>query len=180
MSQDNLLEPDIMKRFDKKIETLKEILPPLGRNRGTSCAAVTLTNILDVLNVEDLKSSYFNNLAIPFSGLALFVGKEGWKGACGVISGSVSAIGIIMGGQEKTRDLEVPNVYGKAIRFATKFEERFGALTCEELCGVNLKENLREYVKNRLWEKKCCNFVSFAIDQVRKITRKELKNKWEK
>ena len=124
--------------------------------------------------------SYFNNLAIPFSGLALFVGKEGWKGACGVISGSVSAIAIIMGGQEKTRDLEVPNIYGKAIRFATKFEERFGALTCEELCGVNLKENLREYVKNRLWEKKCCNFVSFAIDQVRKITRKELKNKWEK
>ena len=57
----------------------------------------------------------------PFSGLAHFTGKEGWKGACGTISGGTTAIGIIMGGQEKTEDLDVVNVYGKAIRFATKF-----------------------------------------------------------
>jgi hypothetical protein len=30
----------------------------------------------------------------------------------------------------------------------------------------------------RIWEKKCCGFVLYAIEKVAKLTRKELKEKW--
>ncbi|MFW9829684.1 MAG: C-GCAxxG-C-C family protein [Candidatus Thorarchaeota archaeon] len=171
-------ENNINLRFKNKLEELKQILPPLGKNIGHSCAATTLTNILDVLNLKDLKANYFNNLAIPFSGFASFKSETGWKGPCGAISGSIAAIGIIMGGQNKTRDMDVPIVYGKAIRFAKKFEEEFGSLNCQDLCGYDLQYHIKEYVKNRIWENKCCNFVLFAINQVSKLVRKDLKDKW--
>jgi C_GCAxxG_C_C family probable redox protein len=169
---------DINARFKKKLEDLKPILPPLGKNVGHSCAAVTLTNILDVLELQDLKKVFFNNLAIPFSGFSSYKSKSGWRGPCGAISGAVAAIGIIMGGQEKTENEDVPIVYGKAIRFAIKFEEKFGSLSCQDLCGYDLQYHIKDYVKNRAWENKCCNFVLFAIEQVSKLTRKELKIKW--
>jgi C_GCAxxG_C_C family probable redox protein len=169
---------DISTRFKNKLVDLKTILPPLGKNIGHSCAAVTLTNILDVLNVPDLKKNYFNNLAIPFSGFASFKSENGWKGPCGAIFGAIASIGIIMGGQDKTKDMDVPIVYGKAIRFAKKFEEKFGSLSCQDLCGYDLQYHVRDYVKNRAWENKCCNFVLFAVEQVSKLVRKDLKTKW--
>jgi hypothetical protein len=171
-------QEDASIRFKQKLEDLKRILPPLGKNIGHSCAAVTFTNILEVLNYPDLKKVYFNNLAIPFSGFASFESEKGWKGPCGAISGSIASIGIIMGGHEKIKNLDVPIIYGKALRLAGKFEEKFGSLSCQDLCGYNLQYNLKEYVKNRVWENKCCNYVLFAIEQVFKLVRKDLKEKW--
>ena len=45
----------------------------------------------------------------------------------------MAAIGIIMGGKEKTKDLAVPKVYSKAVRSAKRFEDEFGTVMCEEL-----------------------------------------------
>ena len=178
MNNLNSLKTDIIKRFDEKLIELKDTLPPLGKNIGNSCAADTLNSIMDVLNLGEGKDSYFNNLAVPFSGFAQFKSKNGWKGPCGAISGALAAIGIIMGGQDKIKDLDVPKVYGKAVRFAKRFEEEFGSVMCEELCGFDLNIDLRQYVKTRAWENKCCNFILFAVDNVSKITKKELKQNW--
>jgi len=178
MVNQNSLKADIIKRFDEKILELKDTLPPLGKNIGNSCAADTMNSIMEVLNLTEGNISYFNNLAIPFSGFAHFKGKNGWMGPCGAISGALAAIGIIMGGKEKIKDLEVPKVYGKAVRFAKSFEEEFGSVMCEELCGFDLNIDLRQYVKTRSWENKCCNFILFAVDKVSKITKKELKQNW--
>ena len=87
---------DFRKKFQERIEELKEIFPPLGRDPGTSCAALTLTNILEILDGDELKSHFFNNLAIPFSGLASYTTQKNWKGACGAVGGAMAAIGIIM------------------------------------------------------------------------------------
>lgn len=175
----DLTQKDIMNRFKDKLEDLKIILPPLGKKRGTSCAAITLTNILDVLNIKGVNLFYFNNLAVPFSGFGTYKNDMGWKGPCGAVSAAMAAIGIIMGGKEVLKERDVPLAYGKAILFASKFEQKFGSLSCEDLCGFDLQHNLKEYVKNRAWENKCMNFVSFAIEQVYKSTRKELKSKWQ-
>ncbi|MFX0178147.1 MAG: C-GCAxxG-C-C family protein [Candidatus Hodarchaeota archaeon] len=178
MTSERSEQIDFNLRFRNKLEDLKQILPPLGKNRGHSCAATTLTNILDILDSPSLKNHYFNNLAIPFSGFASFKSKSGWRGPCGAISGALAAIGIIMGDSEKTRDMDVPIVYGKTIRFVIKFEEKFGSLSCQDLCGYDLQYFLKDYVKARAWEKKCCKFVLFAIEQVYKLTKKELKDQW--
>lgn len=173
-------QKDDIPQFKIKLEELKKILPPLGKNRGHSCAATTLTHILEVLDLTSVNSIYFNNLAIPFSGFASFKSKSGWRGPCGAVIGALAAIGIISGGNKKIEDMDVPIVYGKAIRFALKFEQEFGSLSCQELCGYDLQYNLKDYVKDRAWENKCCKFVLFAIDQVSKIMKKELRNNWSK
>ena len=173
-------EKAIQERFDEKLEELKELLPPLGRNIGNSCAAQTLMQIIDVLGIKDLKGFYFNNLAIPFSGFGTYSSEDGWSGPCGVVSGSMAAIGIIMGGNEELNPREVPNVYMKAIRFAAKFEEKFGSVRCKDICGFDLAKQAEyeQYKKQNIWVKKCQHFVLFAVDQVRRLTRTDLKRKW--
>jgi C_GCAxxG_C_C family probable redox protein len=178
MSDFNSTKADIIQRFEERLIELKDTLPPMGKNIGNSCAADTLNSIIDILKLGEGQYNYFNNLAVPFSGFAHFKAKSGWKGPCGAIFGAVASIGIIMGGQEKIKDLEVPKVYGKAIRFARRFEEEFDSVMCEELCGFDLNIDLKQYVKTRAWENKCCNFILFAIDVVRKLTKKELKQNW--
>jgi len=178
MNENTSKQPDFNTKFKEKVEELKETLIPLGKDPGNSCAALTFTNILDVLDNDVLKSHYFNNLAIPFSGLASYTSKNNWKGACGAVGGGIAAMGIIIGGQEKAKSSEVPKIYAKAVRFASKFENKFGSLSCEEICGVNTSLNIGEYVKNKVWEKKCIHFVLYAIEQASKLTKKDLNEKW--
>ncbi|MFX1456859.1 MAG: C-GCAxxG-C-C family protein [Promethearchaeota archaeon] len=178
MASSDFQQKEITQRFEEKLKELESFLPPLGKNIGNSCAADTLNSIIEVLDLKDANNIYFNNLAVPFSGFAHFKGKDGWKGPCGAISGAVAAIGIISGGREKIKDLEVPKVYGKALKFVKRFEEKFGSVMCEELCGFDLNIDLKPYVKARAWENKCCKFILYAIDQVAKINKKELRQHW--
>jgi len=171
-------QKDIFERFKAKIEELKVSLPPYGRTPGNSCAAHTLTNILDVLNKKELDAFYFNNLAVPFSGFGSYVNEKGWKGPCGAVSGAIAAIGLIIGGQEKTNPQEVPLVFTKVIQFADKFEKKFGSISCHELCGLDLTKQYSTYNKENIWQKKCVNFIYHAIELVSKLTRKDLKTKW--
>ena len=83
-----------------------------------------------------------------------------------------------MSGQEKTKPEDVPMIYMKALRFADKFEQKFGSLSCQDLCGYDLSKDYQQYAENNVWEKKCCDFVLFAIELVSKLTKKYLKNKW--
>ncbi|MHA1987616.1 MAG: C-GCAxxG-C-C family protein [Promethearchaeota archaeon] len=171
-------QTDINKRFEEKLIELEKSLLPLGKNIGNSCAANTLNSIIEVLELKDAKNVYFNNLAIPFSGFAHFKGNNGWNGPCGAISGALAAIGLISGGKEQINDLDVPRVYGKALKFAKRFQEEFGSVMCEDLCGFDVNIDLKQYVKTRAWENKCCNLILFAVEQVSKITRKELRQFW--
>jgi C_GCAxxG_C_C family probable redox protein len=175
----NSLKIDIIQRFEDKLIELKDTLPPLGKSIGNSCAADTINSIMEILDLGANINHFLNNSAIPFSGFGHFIGKNGWKGPCGAISGALAAIGIIMGGKARIKDLDVPKVYGKAVRFAKSFEEEFGSVMCEELCGFDLNVDLKQYVKTRAWENKCCNFILFAVNKVSKITKKELKQNWD-
>ncbi|MFX1274623.1 MAG: C-GCAxxG-C-C family protein [Promethearchaeota archaeon] len=171
---------DINKHFDNKIAELEDKLPELGKKIGTSCAALVFTSILDVLGLDDFKSHYFSNLAVPFSGFGAYRSKTGWKGPCGTVSGAIAAIGVIMAGKDKMKGSEVLNTYMKVIKFASIFEKEYGSVSCADICGIDLgtPKGMEEYVKNEIWTKKCQFFVLFAIDQVRKLMEKELNKKW--
>jgi len=178
MTPESNSQKDIFERFKSKIEELKVSLPPYGRKPGNSCAAHTLTNILNVLNKSEFDAFYYNNLAIPFSGFGSYVNDKGWKGPCGAVSGAIASIGIIMGGQEKTKPQDVPLVFAKVIQFADKFEKKFGSILCHELCELDLTKEYRTYNEENIWQERCCNFVYYAIELVSKLTRKDLKTKW--
>ncbi|TFF98763.1 MAG: C_GCAxxG_C_C family protein, partial [Promethearchaeota archaeon] len=162
MNNSQSRKKDIIQRFDDKIDELRETLPATGRSFGNSCAAHTLNNILDVLDSEEFNKCYYNNLAIPFSGFGSYINSKGWKGPCGVVSGAIAAIGIIMGGKEQTNPKYVPLVFTKAIQFAYKFEEEFGSVSCHDLCGLDLTKDYQKYKEEHIWEDTCVNFVYFA------------------
>lgn len=171
-----MTEKDFRIRFNKKIEEMEKILPDL--QKGVNCAELTLTNILDVLGIDNY---IFHNIAKPLAGgFGGFKSKKGWMGACGAVAGGCAAIGAILGGQEKMDEETMLTAYLKAREFAHEFEKEFGSVVCSELCGFDFSDpnEYMNYRESGTWKKTCYKFVIWAIDKVRKITIEDLKRKW--
>ena len=168
---------DIDIRFDEKLKELNDLLPTL--KEGVNCAELTLTNVLDILGIDN---PIFHNLAIPLAGgFGGYKSKVGWQGACGAVCGGCSAIGVIMGGHERMDNDTIMEVYLKVAKFASEFENEFGSVICSELCGYDFSDpdGLTEYQENGTWAKKCYHYVIWAINNVRKLTSSDLKKNWE-
>jgi hypothetical protein len=58
MNKKNLLEKDILLRFEEKILGLKDTLPPLGKNIRNSCAADTLNSIIEIIDLGEGVDNY--------------------------------------------------------------------------------------------------------------------------
>lgn len=171
------MDKDINTRFDEKVKEMEKILPNL--KKGVNCAELTLTNVLDVLGVDNYM---FHNMAMPLAGgFGGYKSKKGWMGACGAVAGGCAAIGAIMGGKEKMNDHKMAIAYLKASKYATEFEKEFGSVVCSELCGFDFSDpnGFIKYQESGTWKKKCYRFVVWAVDMVRKITRNDLKRKWQ-
>jgi len=180
MNKSNPSHLEINDRFNEKIKELEETLPYLKKD--VSCAALTLTSILEILDLPELKSFYFNNLAVPLSGgFGGFNSLKGWKGPCGAVCGGCAAIGIILAGQERLKFRDHIKTYQKAAIYVHNFEKEFGSVACQELCGLNFSDlnSVNKYMENKIWEKQCYKYVVFGVDQVRKLTSFELKKKWQ-
>ncbi|MHA1669904.1 MAG: C-GCAxxG-C-C family protein [Promethearchaeota archaeon] len=170
------MEKDINTKFDERIEKLKKELPDMRKR--VNCCELTLTNILDVIGVD---SYMFHNLAMPLAGgFGGYKAKNGWQGACGAVTGACAAIGIIMGGEKKMNEGQMAMAYLKASKYCTDFENEFGSVVCSKLCGYDFStpEGFTEYSKSGTWESKCNKFVIWAVNHVRKLTKKDLRNKW--
>lgn len=167
---------DLDKRFDEKLEDLKNSLPTLKGN--ANCAELTLTSVLEVLGIDNYM---FHNAVIPLAGgFGGYKSKNGWQGACGAVCGGCSALGVILGGKKRMDNVIMLRAYLKAAKFASQFEKEFGSVICNELCGYDFShaKGMVEYRKNGTWGKKCYYYVVWAVDKVRKVTRAELKNNW--
>lgn len=172
-----MAKQNINERFDQKIEELNKNLPNM--REMVNCAELTLTNILDVLGVDNY---LFHNIAMPLAGgFGGYKSKKGWMGACGAVAGGCAAIGAIMGGKERMDDPTMAMAYLKAAKYASEFEKEFGSVVCAELCGFDFStpEGFKEYRETGTWEKKCYKFVVWGVNKVRKMTTKDLKRKWE-
>ena len=167
---------DINAKFDEKIKELEDKLPKL---KDANCSELTLTSVLDILGVDNY---LFHNLAIPLAGgFGGYKSAKEWQGACGAVSGGCAAIGVIMGGHEKMNSDMIPMAYLKAAKYATEFEKKFSSVVCRELCSCDFSapNGYIEYSKNKIWGKKCYKYVVWAVDEVRKLTKRDLKKNWE-
>ncbi|TFF88740.1 MAG: hypothetical protein EU550_00715 [Promethearchaeota archaeon] len=170
------MSEDIQQKFDEKIKQLKDELPEL--KKGVNCCELTFTNILDVLGIDNYM---FHNLAMPLAGgFGGYKSKKGWQGACGAVAGACAAIGIIMGGEKKMDPATMAMAYLKASKYCSDFEEKWGTVVCADLCGYDFSDpnGMLEYQENNIWKKTCYKYVIWAVDKVRKLTRKDLKRKW--
>jgi C_GCAxxG_C_C family probable redox protein len=142
------------------------------------CAEATLRNILKVLDIED---NLINNIMVPVSGgLGGYKSEEGWFGPCGAVVGGCAAVGVILGGKEPmSQDVVLP-AYMKSAQFAKEFEKEFGTVLCPKLSGYDFSDPtaMMEYMKENIWGKTCYKYVLWAIDNIRKMMNKELKENW--
>ena len=171
------MEQNINLKFDEKIKELEENLPNLKEN--ANCAELVLTSVLKILGVDNYM---FHNIVKPLAGgFGGYKSKKGWMGACGAVAGGCAAIGAIMGGHEIMDQETMGMAYLKAAKFASEFEKEFETVVCSELCGYDFSNpnGFIEYRRNNIWTKTCYKFVVWAVDEVRKLTRKDLKRKWE-
>ena len=167
----------IQERFDEKVKELEETLPSM--TEGVNCCELTLTSVMDVLGVDNYK---LHNLAMPLAGgFGGYKSKEGWQGACGAVTGGCAAIGVIMGGEKRMDTPTMNMAYLKAAKYATDFENQFGTVVCSGLCGYDFStpEGMMDYMKSDTWATKCNKFVIWAVDKIRKDTKKDLRKKWE-
>lgn len=173
------MEHDIDSRFDGALKQLEELLPKANPVEG-GCADATLSSILSILGIED---DMINNIMIPLSGgLGGYKSEEGWSGPCGAVVGGCAAVGAILGGKgrDKMSSNLVPVAFMKSAQFAKEFENEFGSVICPNLSGYDFSDPnaMMEYVKDGIWGKTCYKYVLWAIDNIRKLMKGELKKNW--
>lgn len=87
---------------------------------------------------------------------------------CGSISSVVMVIGMKYG---RTSPQENPKpVWDRVDRYVAEFRERFGAVNCSQLTGLNLKteQGLKEYY-SRVHDYACVERLKFAIEKGLKL-----------
>ncbi|MFX1394747.1 MAG: C-GCAxxG-C-C family protein [Promethearchaeota archaeon] len=169
-----MLKKDFDSIFNEKIKELEQVLPEHEGERNG--AAWTLLSVLDVLG---LKEPFYNNLMIGL-GLGGYDSLCGWKSACGVIYGGCAAIGVIIGGKKELKFSKKLRVTKKTTTFINNFEKKFGAITCEQLSGVDFTnpEEMPNYRTNKVWENCCCKYIMWAVNEIRILTSRELNKYW--
>jgi len=81
---------------------------------------------------------------------------------CGSISGATMAIGIKYGRETNTENPQT--TWSKVDKFIEAFKQTWGATTCRQLTGLNVKtpEGMQEYLKN-VHDYACTARVKFAV-----------------
>ncbi|NHJ19712.1 MAG: C_GCAxxG_C_C family protein [Candidatus Lokiarchaeota archaeon] len=169
------MEQDIFLKFDEAIQKLEKNLP---NEMPSGCAEATMKNILNILGMEE---TLIDNIMIPLSGgFGGYKSEEGRFGPCGAVVGGCGAVGLILAGKEKMDQSKVLPAYLKSAQFAKEFEKEFGSIVCPNLSGYDFSDpnNIMKYMEEGVWGKKCYKYVLWAIDNIRKLMRKELKKNW--
>ncbi len=105
---------------------------------------------------------------IPKIGTAMGAG-VGLNGLlCGSISGVAMAIGI-KHGRSRTEENPQP-VWNMIDKYVASFKEKFGAVNCRQLTGLNLKtpEGLKEYFA-RVHDYECTKRLKFAVEKTAEL-----------
>ncbi len=103
----------------------------LFESKGLLCAE----SVLQALCERNCAQEWAGFAPRMASGFCSGVGRTG--GMCGALSGAVMALGLLHGRDSGQASLET--VYAMVQELTAEFQERFGALTCAELTGVDFR-----------------------------------------
>jgi len=124
--------------------------------------------LLTLSEHQGIKSKLIPRIATAFG--AGF-GRKGL--ICGCVTGALMVIGLKFGRDNNLQDKE--RAFTLARKFCEMFKERFGSLLCLELIGCDLStEKGRNYfIKNRIKEEKCVNFIRETVFILLKLIETE-------
>lgn len=124
--------------------------------RPHNCCESVLLTLMEYMGVKsDLIPKIATGIGAGFSLNGL---------TCGAISGAVMALGVKYG---RKTSLENPQkTWLKADDFIEAFRVRWGATTCRELTGLDVKsaEGMKEYLKS-VHDYACTERVKFAVEK---------------
>lgn len=101
---------------------------------------------------------------------------ETGQALCGVVFGTISAIGLRTRGSSAGLPEENGRVRRKAIRLVRRFVRAFtdhcGACACREVSGVDFRDpvDARRYLDEQVWKSTCDPALKFALDWCRAQT----------
>ena len=130
--------------------------------RPYNCCESVLLALAEFLDVEsELIPKIATGLGAGFSLNGL---------TCGSMSGAVMAIGIKYG--RKSNDESPQVAWSKVDSFVKAFKERWGATSCMELTGLDIKtdEGFKEYYKN-VHDYACTERVKFAVGKAAELLK---------
>ncbi|HYA22330.1 MAG TPA: C-GCAxxG-C-C family protein [Thermoproteota archaeon] len=147
------LQEKAAKRFQERPQNSPE-------GRPYNCCESVLLTLAEYLGVE-------SNL-VPRIATCVGAGFSLNGLTCGTISGAAMAIGLKHG---RNSNVESPQTaWRKTDEFIEIFREKWGAVTCRELTGLNVKtpEGMKEYLRS-VHDYACTDRVRFAVKEAMAI-----------
>jgi C_GCAxxG_C_C family probable redox protein len=95
---------------------------------------------------------------------------------CGVVTGSMMALGLKHGKTKASDDEAKERTYRLVIEFVDKFKARYGSIVCRELldCDMSTPEGLQEFKNKNLLETHCAKFVKEAAEILEEILKDKI------
>jgi C_GCAxxG_C_C family probable redox protein len=139
-----------------------------------NCAESTSKAVADHFNIGRCG---FPRAATPFGG-----GIARGGGPCGAVTGTLLGIGLLFGREEGGDHHHLERVYAMVHEFQEEFARRFGSTLCRELlhCDISTNKGRIQAKKEKLFVKRCPDFVSGAMDILAEIVEKEARGEYER
>jgi len=146
--------PTVEELQEKAARYFKERPPNFPEGRPYNCCESVLLTLTEYLGI---KSELIPKIA---TGIGAGYSLNGLT--CGSISGAAMAIGIKYG--RKTSDENPQITWSKVDKFIEAFRQKWGAVTCRELTGLDIKtaEGFREYYRS-VHDYACTERIKFAV-----------------
>lgn len=154
--------PNVEELQEKAARHFQERPPNFPEGRPYNCTESVLLTLSEHLGVEsDLMPRIATGIGAGFS-------LNGFT--CGSISGAAMAIGLKYG---RSTNQENPQAtWNRVDRFIEAFRDRWGAVTCRELTGLDVKtpEGMMEYLRS-VHDYACTERVKYAVGKAIEILK---------
>ena len=125
--------------------------------QGFNCSQAVFATLAEPLRLD---RSLALKIASPFGG---GIGRTGET--CGAVSGALMALGLHLGFSEPDPQAK-DQMYALAREFMHRFQERYGALACKTLIGIDMStpEGLQKAREQAVFTTKCPHFIAGAVE----------------
>jgi C_GCAxxG_C_C family probable redox protein len=154
--------PNVEELQEKAARYFQERPKNFPEGRPYNCCESVLLTLAEYLGVEsDLIPKIATGIGAGFSLNGL---------TCGSISGVVLAIGLKYG--RKSNEENPQATWKRVDSFIETFKDRWGAVTCRELTGLDVKtaEGMKEYLRS-VHDYACAERVEFAVGKAMEILK---------
>jgi len=154
--------PTVDELQEKAARYFQERPPNFPVGRPYNCCESVLLTLAEYLGVEsDLIPRIATGIGAGFS-------LNGFT--CGSISGAAIAIGLKYG--RKSSEENPQTTWKRVDEFIEAFKDRWGAVTCRELTGLDVKtaEGMKEYLRS-VHDYACTERVKFAVEKAVEILK---------